>query len=202
MGSMRGSGAMHDPLGEPSPDLGTAQLARIVARRTDPTGAADALCVLYAIYGVPILRYLYFLTQDRGYAEELNQDVFLAVWNGAASFDGRASVSGWLYAIARRKVRDGRRRHRLPTVAEDQISEAEAIDPAPEQVAIGRLELEAVINRLKSLAPHHQEVLTLVARELSMRDLAVILNTPIGTVKSRLFAARKALERAVEGEAQ
>jgi RNA polymerase sigma factor (sigma-70 family) len=121
------------------------------------------------------------------------------VWNGAASFDGRASVSGWLHAIARRKVRDGRRRHRLPTVAEDHVAETEAVDLAPEQVAICRVELDAVIATLKTLAPHHQEVLTLVARELSMRDLALILDTPIGTVKSRLFAARKALARAVAG---
>ncbi len=70
---------MHDVYRERSPDPGMAQLARIVARRTDPTGAADALCVLYADYGLPILRYLYFLTEDYGYAEELNQDVFLAV---------------------------------------------------------------------------------------------------------------------------
>lgn len=190
---------MHDVRGEHSPDPGMTQLSRIVARRTDPTGAADALAVLYTHYGLPILRYLYFLTEDHGYAEELNQDVFLAVWNGAASFDGRASVSGWLHAIARRKVRDGRRRHRLPTVAEDGIAETEAVDLAPEQVAICRVELDAVIATLKTLAPHHREVLTLVAREHSMRDLALIIDAPIGTVKSRLFAARKALERAVAG---
>jgi RNA polymerase sigma-70 factor, ECF subfamily len=199
MGNVRGSGAMHDVWGERSPEPDLTQLARIVARRTDPTGAADALCVLYDVYGLPILRYLHFLTKDYGYAEELNQDVFLAVWNGAASFDGRASVYGWLHAIARRKVRDGRRRHRLPTVAEDHVAETEAVDPAPEQVAICRLELDAVITTLKTLAPLHQEILTLVARELSMRDLALILDAPIGTVKSRLFAARKALERAVAG---
>ena len=190
---------MHDVWGEPPPDPGMDQLARIVARRADPTGAADALCMLYAVHGLPILRYLYFLTKDYEYAEELNQDVFLAVWNGASSFDGRASVYGWLHAIARRKVRDGRRRHRLPTVADDHIAETEAVDPAPEQVAICRLELDVVIATLKTLAPHHQEILTLVARELSMRDLALILDAPIGTVKSRLFAARKALGRAVEG---
>jgi RNA polymerase sigma-70 factor (ECF subfamily) len=155
--------------------------------------------VLYALYGPPILRYLCVLTKDHGYAEELSQDVFLAAWNGAASFDGRASVSGWLHAIARRKVRDGRRRHHLPTVAEDHIIETETADPAPEQVAIVRLELDAVIATLKTLTPHHQEILTLVAGELSMRDLALILDAPVGTVKSRLFAARKALERAVAG---
>jgi RNA polymerase sigma-70 factor (ECF subfamily) len=87
----------------------------------------------------------------------------------------------------------------LPTVAEDHMVETEAADPAPEQVAICRLELDAVIATLKTLAPHHQEILTLVAGELSMRDLALILDVPIGTVKSRLFAARKALERAVAG---
>ena len=87
---------MHDVWGEPPPDPGMDQLARIVARRADPTGAADALCMLYAVHGLPILRYLYFLTEDHGYDEELNQDVFLAVWNGAASFDGRAvSTRSW-----------------------------------------------------------------------------------------------------------
>src|SRR5262245_57008090 len=104
MAEMRGKQAMHDRREERPSESDAALVVQIAARRTDPSSAADALCTLYALYSVPIRRYLLFLTRDQGYAEELQQDVFLAVWLGAGTYDGRASVIGWLHAIARRRT--------------------------------------------------------------------------------------------------
>jgi RNA polymerase sigma-70 factor (ECF subfamily) len=198
MAELRGKWTMHDRREQHPVDPDAALMGRIAARRSDPSSAADALCTLYSRYSVPIRRYLLFLTRDQGYAEELQQDVFLAAWLGAGTYDGRASVNGWLHAIARRRTRDGRRRHRLELVDDACLVETASADPPPEQVAMCRMELEAIRSAIEDLKPQHREVLTLAAQGLSMRDLAAVLDVPVGTVKRWLFEARQALGRAVE----
>jgi RNA polymerase sigma factor (sigma-70 family) len=176
-------------------------LRRVADRQTDASAAADALCVLYAQFAEPINRYLFVLTHDHGLAEELLQDTFWAVWNGAGTYDGRTSVYGWVHAIARRRWRDSQRRRCLPTTDDACLLTVPSPDPSPEQVAMSRAELDTVIAAMQTLSRRHQEVLFLTLRQgLSSRDVAAALDKPEGTIKRWLFEARDALEKAVEEE--
>jgi DNA-directed RNA polymerase specialized sigma24 family protein len=64
---------------------------------------------LFVRYRIPIYRWLLRIVRDETLAEDLLSDVFLDVWRRAASFEGRASVSTWLLAIARYKALSARR---------------------------------------------------------------------------------------------
>src|SRR5215468_9635499 len=101
----------------------TAAAARAAARDTSSDGAASdqalinriaggdqlAMRTLYARHRIPLYRWLLRIVGNETVAEDLLSDVFLDVWRQAASFEGRASVSTWLFAIARYKALSARR---------------------------------------------------------------------------------------------
>ena len=158
-------------------------------------GDRAALAELYGGEAPALFAYLRLFTSDRELAEEIVQDTFLAAWRGAAGFGGRASVRSWLFAIARRRATDALRRPRLQMAPEDAVGLAEVPrdEPGPEDLAIA-------VNRL---VPVHREVLVLAfAYDLSYAELAQVLGIPLGTVKSRLNAAKRALRTILAADDQ
>jgi RNA polymerase sigma-70 factor (ECF subfamily) len=163
-------------------------VARIAA------GERDALAELYAQHRGPLLGYLRALLQDRGLAEEVLQDTLLAAWTGAAGYGRRASVRVWLLGIARRRAHDTLRRHRIPLADAAVLDALPALDPDPESLALVGAERDALHAALWRLGPMHREVLVLnFVQELPYRDIATVLDVPIGTVMSRLHHAKRAL---------
>jgi len=158
--------------------------------------AGDRLALeeLYERNRRPLLGYLYVLTGDLGLAEEILQDSLFAAWNGADRFTGESSGRAWLYGIARRRARDAMRKHRFHFVDLASIDQVVAIEPEPADIMIanaGNEELADAIDRLSTL---HREALTLTfVHGLSNRELADVVGVPIGTVKSRLSNAKRAL---------
>ena len=179
---------------DPEPD--EALLERIA------TGDDDALAALCARHQQRLRAYLTLLTSDKGLVEEVLQDTLLAVWKGANGFAGQASVRAWLLGIARRRAYAVLRRRVWHLVPVDEIGPEEvplAPDPADVSLATAeRAELEAAIHRL---GPAHQEIIALVfVHELTYQELADMLGVPIGTVKSRLHAARQALRTLLDAD--
>src|SRR4051812_38715149 len=89
---------MSKPLSVDEQDGGAALLRRIAG------GDREALVDLYNRYQRPLFRYLCQMTPDRGLAEEILQDTLVAVWQGAASFEGRSALRTWVFGIARRQA--------------------------------------------------------------------------------------------------
>jgi RNA polymerase sigma-70 factor (ECF subfamily) len=143
-----------------------------------------------------VLAQIVLVVGDRGLSEEILQDTMLAVWRGAAGFRGESRVRSWLVAIARRQARDRLRRHRTTLVEDAVLAERPAAEPGPEDVALGRVEAAAVARAIGTLGVAQREVLGLVfGAGLSLAETAEVLEVPLGTVKSRLAAARSALDR-------
>jgi RNA polymerase sigma-70 factor (ECF subfamily) len=165
------------------------QLIRRIA-----SGDREALTELYARYQRTLFHYLLQLTPDYGLAEELLQDTLVAVWKSAGSFEGRSSVQTWLIGIARRQAHNTLRQRKLPLADEREMHGLPAIGAEPEAftlASVARDELAALFHRL---APQQREVLVLIfVQELSYQETATILEVPVGTVKSRLNSARRAL---------
>jgi RNA polymerase sigma-70 factor (ECF subfamily) len=174
-----------------------------VSRQTDEAllravaaGDRDALAVLYARHGQAVFAHLVLVIEDRTLSEEILQDTMLAAWRGAAGFRGDSTVRSWLISIARRQARDRLRRHRFTIVDDESLSETPATDAGPEQLVLNRAEATAVATAIDGLGPVHREVLSLVfGAGLTLAETAVLLQVPLGTVKSRLSAARTALAR-------
>ena len=170
-------------------DRDDALLVRHVA-----AGDTDALRALYARYG-PVLFGLALRTLgDRQLAEDCVQEVFVTAWRSAGRYDPRrASVSTWLFAIARNKtvdaLRRGSRRPAEPRPA--RWPDDEAPDAAELVAASDRG--ERVASALAELPPQQLEAVSLAYFEgLTQAEIADRLGIPLGTVKGRL---RLALER-------
>src|SRR5690349_21187766 len=182
-------------------------------------GDEAALAELYDRHADSLFRAALLRLGDRGLAEEVLQDTYLALWNRAELFDGsQGSVIGWLSTIARNRAIDRQRssaRRPAPLVlsglmplgadaaggddARDAILAAAtpvsgvtaALDPERE-VDIAELRRE-VEQALASIPDQERQVLTLAYYEqLSQSEIAMRLAWPLGTVKTR---TRRALAR-------
>jgi RNA polymerase sigma-70 factor, ECF subfamily len=178
-------------------DADDAVLLRRVA-----DGDRDALGALYRRHAHVVLAQIRLAVGEPGLSEEILQDTMLAVWRGAGSFRGVSQVRSWIIAIALRQARDRLRRRRVTVVADESVLSGQAAaDPGPEAQVLERAELAVVAEAIRSLSPAHREVLGLVfGADLTLADAAEVLGVPVGTVKSRLAAARAALARAMGGK--
>jgi RNA polymerase sigma-70 factor, ECF subfamily len=124
-------------------------------------------------------------------AEEITQDVMVAVWRHAARFEAsRAAVSTWIYAIARNRRIDFIRRSRRPVPDPD--DPLFRPDPAPDGLPVlAAAERRALLFAgLATLPPEQQRVLEAAFFEgLSHGEIAARDGLPLGTVKSRIRLA-------------
>lgn len=166
-----------------------ARLVRRIAK-----GDRQALSELYTLYQRPLFAYLLQLTPDYGLAEELLQDTLVAVWKSARTFEGRSKVLTWLIGIARRQAHNTLRQHCLPLSDLAELEGMPARELEPEEFALASVARDELAQSIHQLTPVHREVLLLIfVQELSYQEVASILEVPVGTVKSRLSNARRAL---------
>ena len=179
-----------------STDMAEAALLERIAQQD-----RQALADLYLCYRTSLFQYLLQFTSDRGLAEELLQDTFMAVWKGASSFQSRSRVRAWLFGIARRRACK-KLRYPDPPLADVTDLELRANDDAePESVLSRKLACDDLVAAMNQLAPTHREVLLLIFEyQLSYQEIADVLQAPIGTVKSRLSNAKRALRALLAGE--
>jgi RNA polymerase sigma-70 factor (ECF subfamily) len=162
-----------------------------------------AMAEFYRVHGRVVFSQILLVVGERTLAEEILQDTMLGVWRGARSYRGESSVLSWVIAIARRQTRDRLRGHRLRLVDDAFAGERPSQEPGPELVALDRAELAQVTGAIRLLAPAHRELLGLVfGTGLSLPEVADVLGIPVGTVKSRLTAARSALARVLNERGQ
>ena len=166
-------------------------------------GDEDAMAEFYREHGRVVFAQALLVAGERVLAEEIAQDTMLAVWRGAGSFRGESSVRSWVIAIARRQTRDRLRGRRLRVVDDAFLADQPGSDPGPEVTALDRAELAEVMSAIRELASPHREVLGLAfGSGLSLPEVAAVLEIPVGTVKSRLSAARTALNRILDEKGQ
>jgi RNA polymerase sigma factor (sigma-70 family) len=166
-------------------------------------GERDAVDQLYARYARPLYGYVLDLVREPGLAEEVVQDTFVAAWRGASGFEGRSRLASWLFGIARRQARDRTRSRRPRPEPEDELQGI--ADPAggPEARAVESATRAELMAALDALPEHHREPLVLsFAYELSNGEIAAVLGIPVGTVKSRLHSARRALRAMLDVRAE
>jgi RNA polymerase sigma-70 factor (ECF subfamily) len=157
-------------------------------------GDRSALETLYARHQSALLTYLLHLTSDHGVAEELLQDTLVAVWKNAGGFAGRSSVGAWLFGIARRRAYKRLRRYEPPLLALDLADDVADTAPSPEAALLASADSAEIAQAVTRLAAPHQEVLLLTfVHQLSYAEIADVLGVPLGTVKSRLNHAKRAL---------
>ncbi|MBR6840382.1 MAG: sigma-70 family RNA polymerase sigma factor [Oscillospiraceae bacterium] len=136
-------------------------------------------------------------------AADMTQETFIKAYNSLSSFRGDSKFSVWLYRIANNVCLDFlRSKNRRPTVSlstEDDDGEETQLDIAdesqsPELLLESSLTRDAVRRGLDSLPPDYKQILLLrEIQGLSYEEIAAALDIESGTVKSRIFRARKRL---------
>jgi RNA polymerase sigma-70 factor (ECF subfamily) len=172
------------------------RLARRIA-----AGDRAALEELYARYRRPLFGFLLGIAPDTATAEEILQDTLVAVWQGAAGFEGRATFRQWVFAVARRQAYNAVRRRQLPWAGPAELEATEASGPSPETEALTGAALDDLAAHIRGLPPGQREVLVLTLVEgFSYEETAAILEVPLGTVRSRLNTARRTLRQQLAAE--
>ena len=179
-------------------------------------GSEAALESIYDRYAPAIFAAAYRLTSDRGTAEEVVQETFLALWNRAESFDSTAgSLAAWLHAIARNRaidrLRAAGRRPALVALSSAAASDedttqalerlvsggsviASASEPPSPEAAFATVGMREAIGTALAAMPEVERTVIVLAyqEELSQSEIADRLGWPLGTVKTR---TRRALLR-------
>jgi RNA polymerase sigma-70 factor (ECF subfamily) len=135
---------------------------------------------------------------DTAAAEEVTQDVFLAAWRKAGTFDrSKGSARTWLLAIARNRILDEwRARNRRPGPgASPEDLEVEATDPQPDEALWRDFRRRAVTRALAALPEPQRRALSLAYfAELSHEGVAEAMRIPLGTAKTRIRKALRVMQ--------
>jgi RNA polymerase sigma-70 factor, ECF subfamily len=155
-------------------------------------GDRDAFGELFGRYQERIWRFFRRRLADRTAAEELTQETFLAVLQGAARYAPRAPFRSYLFGIAFNLLAAARRRRSNSSL--DGANAAEPIAGSSDQVLV--LWVRQAIAGLDS---NDREILLLREYDqLTYEEIAALLSLPVGTVRSRLFRARLALKQRLD----
>jgi RNA polymerase sigma-70 factor, ECF subfamily len=140
---------------------------------------------------------------DRSLAEDAEQEAWLDVWRGLGRFQPGAAFRPWLLAIVANRCRMLTRGSALPTTPLD--VDAALLLAGPDDVAWTAIQRETgteILAIIKTLSSDHQRILALhYFAGLDISEMAVVLDIPAGTVKSRLHRALTLIRTAMRAPA-
>jgi len=150
-----------------------------------------AFSELYQRYYVQIFNYVLRLIHEPKEAEDVLQEIFMAVWRGAYRFREQAQVKTWLYRIAHNQAISWLRKHRPVIPLEDAM---DINSEGPEHTTVDIMQRIEVRKAINCLSIKHRAVLELAfVQGMSYKDIAHVVGCPVGTVKSRMSYALRAL---------
>jgi RNA polymerase sigma-70 factor (ECF subfamily) len=176
----------------PSSDIG-----ELVARaRKGDRGALEAVLGTVA---PAVHRFSLRMCKNAHDADDVLQDTLISVANHLGEFEGRSSLSSWVFALTRSAC--ARRRRGLknrPPVSDEGMADTPDIAPTPEAQAADHELASALSSALDTLSDEHREVILLRDVEgLSAPEAASSLGISVDALKSRLHRAREALRLAL-----
>lgn len=176
----------------PRPPRPGDELALLDRVRRGDRGAFEAL---YRRFQRPLAAYLLRLTGRPDAVDELVDDTLLVVWKQADRFDGRSRLSTWIFGIAYKKaLKHLERRRREAGRTGEADGEPVAPEDGPERLHVRRELARQVAAALDRLSAEQRGVVVLTYYHgLSYPEIAEVMDCPVGTVKTRMFHARRKL---------
>jgi RNA polymerase sigma-70 factor (ECF subfamily) len=163
----------------------------------------EAFAELFAFYAPRLKSFMKRLGARDDEAEELVQDVMVTVWRKAALYDPQqASVSTWIFRVARNRRIDQKRRLAKPELDAEDPRILPSAPEAPDS-ALSRLQTEARVRSELAKLPPSQRALVQAAfyDGLSHSEISEAFSLPLGTVKSRIRLAFERLRGALSAGA-
>jgi RNA polymerase sigma-70 factor (ECF subfamily) len=163
-------------------------------------GDQSALDAFYRAYEGRVYRFIRSKLNDSFDAADVLNEVMFEVWRNAGRFEGRSSVSTWVLGIAHHKTIDRIRRRKPGESVELDPEMAEEGTPDAAQTLSAAQDAEQVRRCVDQLSEAHRSVVHLAFFEdLPYGEIADIVGCPEGTVKTRMFHAKKALMKCLQG---
>jgi RNA polymerase sigma-70 factor (ECF subfamily) len=175
---------------------GIEQLPVKQARAGDP----EAWDVLFRRYQLPLYAYVQELVRDEQASLDIVQETFINAARHINSLRQDARFGSWLFGIARQKViQRWRKPDRSSPIDETPEQELSGREESPSDWLIRREEEDRFMKRLDQLPPAHRDVLLLhFLEDFSLEEIADITDVPVGTVKSRMYHAKRSLRTLLE----
>lgn len=198
----------HEPRDDASRPASGADQSDLELVRRAQRGERGAFDLLVLRYQHKVVKLVARLLRDRTEAEDVAQEAFVKAYRALGSFRGDSAFYTWLYRIAVNTARNAlASRQRRPLEYEAGLSEAEqtAVEArmhhtdTPEATALSE-EIHQAVNRAIGELPEDLRT-AIVLREvegLSYEEIAAAMDCPVGTVRSRIFRAREAIDRVLE----
>lgn len=157
-------------------------------------GDARALTALYERYSAKLLRYFHrMLWKDRAKAQDFLHDLFVKVIEHAERFNPERKFSTWLYSIAHNMCKNEYRKQAFRNAATLFVP-AESVENLGHDTLAQQQFKDALDDALNQLDEADKNLFTLrYDVEMSLEEIATVLECPEGTVKSRLFYLKKKL---------
>lgn len=166
------------------------ELIEAVAR-----GEKAAMRKLYELHHDPLFAFLKRKCGDDFLAADVLHDTMMEVWRSSARYSGKSSPKTWIFAIAKNKLYDQFRKGSRLSVMEEP---PEVIDDAPDPATVIQNAQNAARVRacLDGLSDNHKTAIELAFfHELKYEEIAEVEQTPVSTIKTRIFHAKKLLMR-------
>lgn len=157
---------------------------------------------LMTTYGEDVWNFAYFLVRRSDAADDITQDVFLSVYDRLYTFRGECSLKSWVLSIARNKSINYLKSSfiRKVTLADRLLHRTESAHSA-EKVAFDRMATKEIWLKVMELPLKFREVIILAYHyQLTMEEIAASLQVSEGTVKSRLFRAKKKISAMLDSQ--
>ena len=172
------------------------QLPVAEARTGDPA-AWDAL---FRRYQLPLYAYVFELVQHEPTSLDIVQEVFLAAVRHVGSLRDDAKFGSWLFGIAHQKCLQHWRRQKRGEILTGEVPDApDAFQESPDALLVGKEQEAEFMNHIQQLpAPQRSVLLLHFVEDFSLEEITRITGTELGTVKSRIHYAKKALRKLLE----
>ena len=157
-------------------------------------GDRQAMPMLFARHRTRVFRFVLRRVRSEAVAEELVNEIFLAVWQQAGRFEGTSSATTWMLSIAHNKAVSSLRKKRDQPLDEG-VAEAIPDDADSAETTLAKGGKAAALRACLDRLPDEQRVVMdlVYYHEQSVKEVAEVLGIPENTVKTRMFYARKKL---------
>ncbi len=165
-------------------------------------GNTEAFAVLVGRYHRHLLNFIFRVVGDEAIVEDLGQEVFLSVYKSLKDFDEKRGTpfSAWLFITARnRSISELRSRRGRRQVRFEDIAELESAENNAEAALICSQERRALRSSLEQLPEPYRGAILRSLDGHSLKEIAEVDGISAGTVKSRLFRARRMLRALMNG---
>jgi RNA polymerase sigma-70 factor (ECF subfamily) len=186
--------------------LDDISLMGLIAGARSAGAHTDALGALYDRYGRLVFTVALHIVGDAETAEEITQDVFVRVWDGAHAYRSDiAKVSSWMVSITRYRAIDELRRRKVRVEKnqvdwlDDLAADGFPVQQGPEEDIESAMQRNAVQHVIASLPQEQRHLLGLAFfKGLSHSQIAEMMGQPLGTVKSRIRLAMQKVREAMK----